>query len=90
MFIWDLECLEESVKWIDILLFGFVVLVGMIFLIDWVYSVELFGFFVVYENSLDGVSDCDFIIEFFSNSFILMMYLLCFCEELIFWMSYEF
>ncbi|MBA5735345.1 argininosuccinate lyase, partial [Escherichia coli] len=60
------------------------------FPIDRAYSAELLGFSAVYENSLDGVSDRDFIIEFLSNSSILMMHLSRFCEELILWTSHEF
>lgn len=72
-------------KWINKFLFGCGVFVGIIFLIDCDYLVELFGFDVIYENSLDGVSDRDFILEFLSNSSMLMMYLFCFFEEIILW-----
>ena len=41
-------------------------------------------------NSLDAVSDRDFILEFLSNCSLLMMHLSRFCEELILWCSYEF
>lgn len=42
-----------------------------------------FGSF--YENSLDVVSDRDYIIEILYNIFLMMVYLLCFVEEIIFW-----
>lgn len=90
MFTRDLERLEESVKRIDISPLGSAALVGTTFPIDRAYSAELLGFSAVYENSLDGVSDRDFIIEFLSNSSILMMHLSRFCEELILWTSHEF
>lgn len=83
----DVNCYEDLLKCINILLLGVGVLVGMIFFIDWEYSVEFFGFNGIYENSLDVVSDCDFILEFLSNFFMFMMYLLCFCEEFILWSS---
>ncbi|EAF9244171.1 argininosuccinate lyase [Listeria monocytogenes] len=90
MFTRDLERLEESVKRIDISPLGSAALAGTTFPIDRAYSAELLGFSAVYENSLDGVSDRDFIIEFLSNSSILMMHLSRFCEELILWTSHEF
>lgn len=90
MFKWDMECFEFNLKYIDILLLGVVVFVGMIFLIDWEYSVKLLGFSEVYYNSLDVVFDWDFVFEFFSNVLILMMYFLWFCEEIVSWSSYEF
>ncbi|EAF0570655.1 argininosuccinate lyase [Listeria monocytogenes] len=90
MFTRDWERLEESVKRIDISPLGSAALAGTTFPIDRAYSAELLGFSAVYENSLDGVSDRDFIIEFLSNSSILMMHLSRFCEELILWTSHEF
>src|SRR5699024_10412529 len=47
-------------------------------------------FAAVYANSMDAVSDRDFILEFLSNASILMMHLSRFCEELILWCSHEF
>ncbi len=43
-----------------------------------------------YENSLDAVSDRDFILEFLSNSSILMTHLSRLAEELILWSTEEF
>ncbi|HIT84466.1 MAG TPA: argininosuccinate lyase [Candidatus Ornithomonoglobus intestinigallinarum] len=48
------------------------------------------GFDGVTMNSLDGVSDRDFVIELASCLSILMMHLSRFCEELILWSSHEF
>jgi argininosuccinate lyase len=44
----------------------------------------------VTENSLDGVSDRDFVIELAGNISILMMHLSRFSEEIILWSSQEF
>ncbi|MDP1142820.1 lyase family protein, partial [Klebsiella pneumoniae] len=43
-----------------------------------------------YDNSMDAVSDRDFILEFLSNASLLMMHLSRFCEELLLWSSHEF
>lgn len=48
------------------------------------------GFDRVSANSIDGVSDRDFVIEFNANAAILMMHLSRLCEELLLWSSSEF
>ncbi len=48
------------------------------------------GFGGIYENSMDAVSDRDYLIEFLAAAAILMMHLSRFCEELILWSSFEF
>ncbi|MCH4168522.1 MAG: argininosuccinate lyase [Streptococcaceae bacterium] len=86
----DQERFEESFKRADISPLGSAALAGTTFPIDRFYSAELLGFESVYSNSLDGVSDRDFILEFLSNASILMMHLSRFCEEIILWCSHEF
>ncbi|MBL1228640.1 argininosuccinate lyase [Enterococcus sp. BWB1-3] len=86
----DQERFEESLKRIDISPLGCAALAGTTFPIDREYSAKELGFSAIYENSLDGVSDRDFILEFLSNSSIMMMHLSRFCEELILWCSHEF
>lgn len=86
----DYQRFSESVKRINISPLGAGALAGTTFPIDRNYSAELLGFDGVYENSLDAVSDRDFILEFLSNSSILMTHLSRFCEELILWSSQEF
>ncbi len=51
---------------------------------------ELRGFAAPMANSLDGVSDRDYAIEFLSAMSILMMHLSRFAEEIILWCSWEF
>lgn len=86
----DQERFSESLKRVDISPLGCAALAGTTFPIDREYTAELLGFSHIYENSLDGVSDRDFILEFLSNSSILMMHLSRFCEEIILWCSHEF
>ncbi|MBM7701215.1 argininosuccinate lyase [Metabacillus iocasae] len=90
MFKRDAQRYEESLKRIDLSPLGSGALAGTTFPIDRQYSAQLLGFHGIYENSMDAVSDRDFIIEFLSNSSILMMHLSRFCEELIIWSSHEF
>ena len=53
-------------------------------------TAELLGFAAISENSLDGVSDRDFLLEFLAAASITMMHLSRFCEEIILWASNEF
>ncbi|MBF2056928.1 MAG: argininosuccinate lyase [Cyanobacterium sp. T60_A2020_053] len=65
-------------------------LAGTTFPIDRHYTAELLGFESVYENSLDGVSDRDFAIEFLCACSLIMVHLSRMSEELILWASQEF
>lgn len=86
----DMERFEESLSRIDICPLGCAALAGTTFPIDRQYTADILGFSDVYQNSLDGVSDRDFILEFLSNASILMVHLSRLCEELILWCSHEF
>lgn len=86
----DKERFNESVKRIDISPLGAGALAGTTFPIDRKLSAELMGFSNVYQNSMDAVSDRDFIVEFLSNGSLLMAHLSRFAEEIILWSSEEF
>jgi argininosuccinate lyase len=63
---------------------------GTSFPIDRNYVAKLLGFRDVTKNSIDSVSDRDFIIEFIATSSSLMMHLSRLSEELVLWSSKEF
>lgn len=86
----DKERYEESLKRINVSPLGAGALAGTTFPIDREMTAELLGFEGIYENSLDAVSDRDFILEFLSASSILMMHLSRLGEEVILWSSREF
>jgi argininosuccinate lyase len=65
-------------------------LAGTTFPIDRHYSAELLEFEAVYNNSLDGVSDRDFAIEFLNAASLIMVHLSRLSEEIILWASQEF
>ncbi len=65
-------------------------LAGSAFKIDRAEMAERLGFSKVSENSIDAVSDRDYILEFLSAAAILMSHLSRFCEDLIIWCSSEF
>ncbi|WP_323843396.1 argininosuccinate lyase [Moraxella sp. Pampa] len=69
---------------------GSAALAGTTYPIDRAMTAELLGFEGICQNSLDGVSDRDFAIEFASNASILMMHLSRMSEEIILWMSAQF
>ncbi len=65
-------------------------LAGTTFPIDRQYSADLLGFGDIYQNSLDGVSDRDFAIEFLCAASLIMVHLSRLSEEMILWASEEF
>ena len=74
----------------DVLPLGSAALAGTSFPIDREYVAKQLDFSMVSENSLDAVSDRDFILEFLSASAILMMHLSRLSEEIILWSTKEF
>ncbi len=90
MFQRDIERLQDSYKRINILPLGAGALAGTTFPIDRHFVASQLGFDRVYENSLDAVSDRDFILEFLANASFIMMHLSRFCEEMVLWSSTEF
>jgi len=90
MFERDKGRMQDLYKRIDVLPLGSAALAGTSFPIDREYVATQLGFNRVSENSLDAVSDRDFILEFLSASAILMMHLSRLGEEMVLWSSQEF
>ena len=90
MFQRDSERFAFNLKHTDLSPLGAAALAGTTFPIDRQLSSDLLGFQHPYTNSLDAVSDRDFILEFLSNASILMMHMSRFCEEIINWCSFEY
>ncbi len=86
----DLERLKDFRKRLNIMPLGSGALAGTTYPLDREFVAEKLGFDGVTRNSLDGVSDRDFAIEFMSALSMLMMHLSRFSEELILWSSHEF
>lgn len=86
----DKQRYSDSLKRINLSPLGAGALAGTTFPIDRHFTAQKLGFERIYENSLDAVSDRDFILEFLSGSSILMMHLSRLCEEIILWSSQEF
>ena len=86
----DVGRFEDTAKRMDVSPIGCCALAGTTYPTDRAYEAKLLGFSAVAENSLDGVSDRDFCVEFLSACSILMMHLSRLSEEIILWSSWEF
>ncbi len=90
MFKRDYQRLEDCRKRTNIMPLGSGALAGTTYPLDREFVARELGFDDVTMNSLDGVSDRDFVIELASCLSMIMMHLSRFCEELILWSSHEF
>jgi argininosuccinate lyase len=90
MFKRDIERLFDCYKRMDEMPLGSGALAGTTYPLDRQMVAKELGFLSITENSLDSVSDRDFIIELLSCLSIIMMHLSRFSEELILWSSHEF
>lgn len=86
----DTERLMDSWKRINISPLGAGALAGSGMAIDSDYVALLLNFDDIYTNSLDAVSDRDFVVEFLAHAALIMMHLSKLSEEIILWSSQEF
>ena len=81
-----LECLVRT----DVLPLGSGALAGVPYPIDREFVARDLGFSRISQNSMDAVSDRDFLVEYHGASAICMMHLSRLAEELVLWSSQEF
>jgi argininosuccinate lyase len=86
----DQARLTESLARIRVSPLGAAALAGTTFPIDPHFTAFQLGFPEIFRNSLDAVSDRDFLLEFLAHSSIMMVHLSRLAEELILWSSSEF
>ncbi len=86
----DKSRLHDALVRINVMPLGSGALAGTNYPIDRHYTAALLKFPKITQNSLDAVSDRDYVIEVLSGSAILMMHLSRLSEELILWSSQEF
>jgi argininosuccinate lyase len=86
----DHQRLQECRQRVNIMPLGSAALAGTSFPIDRAYTARLLGFDTPAANSLDAVSDRDFVIEFCSAAALAMVHLSRFSEELVLWSSAQF
>lgn len=90
MFLRDLSRLNDCYKRVNVSPIGSCALAGTTYDTDRDFEAQKLGFDCVALNSIDGVSDRDFCVEFLSCASLIMMHLSRFSEEIIMWSSWEF
>ncbi|MCD6287697.1 MAG: argininosuccinate lyase [Candidatus Hydrogenedentes bacterium] len=90
MFERDHQRFSDLRRRVNVMPLGAGALAGTPFPIDRQFVAELLDFDSVSENSIDAVSDRDFVIEFCSVAAISMMHISRLAEELVMWSSDEF
>lgn len=90
MLLRDIGRFKDAVKRADVLPLGSCALSGTSLPIDRAYVARLLKFGVVSSNSMDSVSDRDFVAEFISAGAVLMMHLSRLAEEFVIWATEEF
>ncbi len=90
MFSRDSDRFLDCLKRINVMPLGSAALAGTTYPIDREYTAQLLNFPKISANSIDAVSDRDFIIEFLAAASICMVHLSRMSEELVIWSSSEF
>jgi argininosuccinate lyase len=86
----DHQRLQECRRRVNVMPLGAAALAGTSFPIDRAYTARLLGFDSPAANSLDAVSDRDFVVEFCAAAALVMVHLSRFSEELVLWSSAQF
>ena len=90
MLLRDIDRFKDMRKRINVSPIGSCALAGTTYETDRFFEAEKLGFDGVCRNSIDGVSDRDFCLEFMSCCAVMMMHLSRLSEEIILWSSWEF
>ena len=90
MFKRDIERFKDCLKRIDVMPLGAAALAGTTYPLNHEFTREVLAFSKVSDNSIDSVSDRDFVMEFISHASITMIHFSRLSEELILWSSSEF
>jgi len=90
MFSRDAQRFREILERINVMPLGAAALAGTTYPIDRAYAAELLGFPKIADNSMDAVSDRDFMMEFMSAASICMIHFSRISEELVIWSATEF
>ena len=90
MFLRDRTRFRAAYASADVMPLGSGALAGTTYPLNRARVAQLLDFSAITQNSLDGVSDRDYLLEYLSAASICMMHLSRFCEELILWNTGEF
>ena len=86
----DVQRFQDCLKRTDVMPLGSGALAGVPYPIDRAFVAKQLGFSQISQNSLDAVSDRDFVIEYEAAASVAMMHLSRLGEELVLWSSAEF
>lgn len=86
----DVQRMQDAYKRLNVCPLGACALATTTLDIDRTYTAQKLGFDEVIQNSIDAVSDRDFVLEFHSNLSFIAIHLSRLCEELILWCSQPF
>ena len=86
----DVQRFQDCLKRTDVMPLGSGALAGVPYAIDRAFVAKELGFGQISQNSLDAVSDRDFVIEYQAAASVAMMHLSRLGEELVLWSSAEF
>lgn len=86
----DLDRLQETYKRTDVLPLGAGALAGVTYPLEQAYTQQLLGFGALCQNSLDAVSDRDFVLDYLYTCSVIMLHLSRLAEELVIYSSLEF
>ena len=90
MFLRDRNRFRQAYAAADVMVLGSGALAGTTYPLNRERVAELLDFSAISENSLDGVSDRDYMLDYLAAASICMMHLSRVCEELILWNTNEF
>ena len=90
MLLRDIGRIEDAKKRMNVSPLGSCALAGTTYPTDRSFVAEKLGFDGISKNSIDGVSDRDFCVEFMSACALIMSHLSRFSEEVVLWSSWEF
>ena len=90
MFRRDILRFEAAYDAADVMPLGSGALAGTTYPLNRARVAELLDFSEITRNSLDGVSDRDFVLDYLYACSVMMMHLSRFCEEIILWNTNEF
>jgi argininosuccinate lyase len=90
MFERDIDRFAACFERADVLPLGSGAIAGVPYPIDRAFVARMLGFSRISENSVDAVSDRDFIVDFHAAAAMTMMHVSRLCEEIVLWSSEEF
>ena len=90
MFLRDMDRLKDASKRLNLSPIGSAALAGTTYPTDRKYEATALGFDGVVENSMDGVSDRDYVVELSADFALVMTHLSRLSEEIVLWSSWEF